>query len=168
MVGTGLLAPVTAGATVFGTTVLYAGAVAGTGQCLASVYRVGNAARGRSDINEALDRSDLYYWTMLAADGVGLAGVKGAATGVKATVAATRRAGVEIGDLAARALTAAQRAEMASVLGLNATKVGSRVINRAVRQKLLDGAGAVLGMYSSYDGGIVRELIVWVVEEKGR
>lgn len=166
VVGTGALAPVTAGASVFATAVLYAGAAAGTRQCLASVYRVGNAARGRSDINDRLDKSEVCKWTMLAADGVGLAGVKGAVGGVKATIAATRSTGVRAGALATRSLSSVQRVEMATAPGLTVTKVGSRVINRVVRQRLLDGAGAVLGVYSSFDGGIVRELIVWVVEDK--
>lgn len=166
VVGTGALAPVTAGTSVFATAVMYAGAVAGTGQCLASVYRVGNAARGRSDINERLDKSDLYYWTMLAADGAGLAGVKGAASGVKNLAGAMGRTGVSAGQLSARAMTGAQRAQMTAALGLQATKVGSRIINRVVRQRLIEGAGAVLGIYSSADGGIVHELVVWAVEDK--
>lgn len=166
VVGTGALAPVTAGTSVAGTLVLYAGAVAGSAQCMASVYHVGNAARGRSDINDALDKSDVYYWTMLGLDGAGLADVSGAAKGVGATIKAMRNTGVRSGDLAARALTGAQRAQLATDLGLGVVRVGTRVINRVVRQRLLDGAGAALGVYSSYDGGIIHELILWVVEDK--
>jgi hypothetical protein len=48
----------------------------------------------------------------------------------------------------------------------NAVRWGRRVINRAARQRLLDVAGAVLGVYSSYDGGVIHELVVWVVGDK--
>lgn len=66
VVGTGALVPVTGGLTAFGTAALCAGAIAGTGQCLASVYRVNNATHGHADRNERLDRSRLYRWTTLA------------------------------------------------------------------------------------------------------
>lgn len=166
VVGTGALAPVTGGTAGFAAVVLYAGAAAGSAQCMASVYRVGNAARGRSDINDTLDANRTYRWSMLSLDFVGLTGVKGAAQGAVKTVKAMRTTGVRVGDLAARSLTTAQRAEMAAGLGLNTVKVGSRVINRAARQRLLDVAGAVLGVYSSYDGGVIHELVVWVVGDK--
>lgn len=65
----------------------------------------------------------------------------------------------------ARATTSAVRAYLSAMLGLEASGLGSRAMNRVVRQRLLDGAAGVLGVVSSTDGGILRELIVWVVRE---
>ena len=55
---------------------------------------------------------------------------------------------------------------MATGLALNTVKVGSRVITCAARQRLLDVAGAVLGVDSRYDGGVIGELAVRVVGDK--
>ncbi|WP_156347798.1 thermonuclease family protein [Sphingomonas sp. Leaf9] len=166
VVGTGALAPFTGGLTFGATIVLYAGALAGSGQCMASVYRVNNARRGRSDINETLDKSPVYIWSMRGADAIGLVGAAGGLVGVAKTGAALSKTGVKAGDLAARSLTRAARAELSAAMGINGVKLGTRMINKVVRQRLLDGAGGVLGVVSSADGGLIRELIVWVIADK--
>lgn len=170
VVGTGALAPFTGGVSVGATILLYAGALAGTGQCMASVYRVNNARRGRSDINDRLDKSPAYVWSMQGADAIGLIGAGGGLVGVAKTGAALSKTGVRASDLAARSLTRAARGELSAAMGIHGMKLGTRMINKVVRQRLLDGAGGVLGVVSSADGGIIRELIVWVIgdPEKGK
>lgn len=163
VVGTGMLAPFTGGLSGLATVALYAGALAGTGQCVASVYRVNNAARGRSDINDELDRSRAYQWSMLGADAIGLFGAGAGLRGAAATGKALKSVGATGGDLLARSLPRAVRGDLSIALGINGMKLGTRMINKVVRQRLLDGAGGVLGVVSSVDGGIVRELIVWVI-----
>lgn len=108
----------------------------------------------------------MYHYSMLAADGVGLVGVAGVIKDVKVTNAALREANVGWGAAATRPINYFRRRELTAALGFRATVVGSHVINRIVRRRLLDGAAAALGVVSSADGGILRELIVWVTEEK--
>lgn len=170
--GAGAAAPVTGGLSGFAAVALYAGAAAASGQCAVSVFRVGNEHFGRHDINQKLDKSQYYRWSMLAADGIGMYGAYGAYKAAKATNTALRASSLGWTEAAGLNQSARQginyfrRRELTVAMGLQATVVGTRVINRVVRQQLLDGAGAVIGMYSSYDGGVARELIVWITEEK--
>ena len=131
-----------------------------------SIFRVANEHRGRADINRKLDASTWYKWTMLGADLVGLVGVGMAIYELKALNTALRASNVGVARAAAGRMDRPTRRALTAGLELNGAVVGSRVINKAVRQKLLDGAGAALGVYSSYDGGTVKEVIVWVTEEK--
>jgi hypothetical protein len=128
---------------------------------------VHNLCVSRSN-NEALDASPCYRWSMLTADMVGLVGAAGGVKGAVKTGRALSRTGTSLGDVSARAISAARRRELAALMGLKLTRVGSRVINRSVRQSLLDGAGGVLGLYSSWDGGVIRELVVWIIGEDGQ
>lgn len=166
VVGTGALAPITGGTSGLATVALYAGALAGSGQCMASVYRVNNLKRGRKDLNDVLDNSDAYYWTMLGADVIGLYGAQAGLRGTARTAKALRSARVTAGDLMARSVPRAVRGELSVALGINGMKLGTRMINKVVRGQLLDGAAGVLGVVSSADGGLIRELVIWVIADR--
>lgn len=167
VVGTTGVTPVTGGLSLGAAAFLYAGALASTAQCMVSVYRVANTKRGRTDINDKLDKSDAYYYSMLGADFIGLAGAGGALKELKATNAVLRRSKVGWTQAATKPLSSSVRRELTLGLGLEATQVGSHVINRIVRKHLLDSAGAVLGIVGSADSGVIKELIVWITDDRG-
>jgi hypothetical protein len=52
VVGSAAIAPETGGASLFATVTMWGGALASSGQCAASAYRITNVARGREDINK--------------------------------------------------------------------------------------------------------------------
>ena len=165
VVGTAALAPVTGGASGVATALLWGGALASTGQCMASSYRNANVYRGRQDINDALDHNSSYVWTMRAADGVGLLGAGGALKEVKAANAALHSAGVEW-RTASGALSRPLRRRLTTALELEGAKrVATHEINRFVRQKLLDATGGVIGLIGSSTSGIIKEVAVWITEE---
>lgn len=96
VVGMSSLAPVTGGVSGLGAVIMYGGAVAASGQCVVSVARTANIQRGRADINQRWDNNRIYFWTMLAADGVGLLGAGGALRELRMTNAALRDAGFSL------------------------------------------------------------------------
>lgn len=172
--GLSALAPVTGGVSGAGAVLMYGGAAAATGQCMVSVARTANVYRGRTDINERWDDNRLYYWTMLAADGVGLLGAGGALKELKATNAALREAGFSLSQARrGETISRPMRRRLTTALELQgATRVSGAIINRVVRQKLLDGAAGALGLFASgYSGalsegyGQTRDLVVWLSEE---
>ena len=164
--GTGAAAPVTGGLSFGASLVLYGGAIAASGQCVASVYRIHNAIHGRAAVNDALDANSYYRWTMRGADAVGLLGAGAALNEARVAGKALRAAGTGWSQAVQRTTTSAQRVRVAAGLELPITRIGSKVLSRLARQKLLDSAAAVLGIYASYDGGVIRELIVWIAEER--
>jgi len=103
---------------------------------------------------------------MLGLDAIGLAGAGGALKDAYATQRAYSAARTTWGAAIQRTTSPAQRRQVAGLVGLKASTVGSRVLSQLPRQKLLDGAGGVLGVVSSADGGVIRELIVWVTTEE--
>ncbi|WP_420139365.1 hypothetical protein [Sphingomonas sp.] len=157
---------------------MYGGAIASTGQCMVSVVRTANVERGRVDINQRWDNSPIYYWTMLAADGVGLLGAGGALVELKTTNAVLREAGFSFRQAArSETISRPMRRRLTTLLDLHGAKrVSGAVINRVVRQKLLDGAAGALGMFASAYSGVLneaygqaRDLVVWISEEtRGR
>ena len=168
------LAPVTGGVSGLGAIVMYGGALAASGQCVVSVARTANVYRGRTDINEGWDDSRLYYWTMLAADGVGVLGAGGALKELKATNAALREAGFSLARAhRGETISRPMRRRLTTALELQGAKrVPGAVINRVVRQRLLDGAAGALGLFASgFSGalnegyGQARDLVVWLSEE---
>lgn len=174
--GLSSLAPVTGGVSGAGAVLMYGGAVAATGQCMVSIARTANVHRGRSDINQSWDDNRVYYWTMLAADGVGLLGAGGALKELKATNAALREAGFSFAQARrGETISRPMRRRLTTALELQgATRVSGAVINRVVRQKLLDGGAGALGLFASgYSGvlnegyGQARDLVVWITEETG-
>lgn len=174
--GLSSLAPVTGGVSGAGAVLMYGGAIASTGQCMVSVARTANVHRGRTDINQRLDDSKVYYWTMLAADGVGLLGAGGALKELKATNAALEGAGFSFGQARrGETISRPMRRRLTTALELQgATRVSGAVINRVVRQKLLDGAAGALGMFASGYSGVLnetygqgRDLVVWITQEAG-
>lgn len=169
VVGAGAAAPVTGGASLGASIWLYTGAAAASVQCAASVYRVWNIKRSKTHLNDQLDHWPAYKWTMRGLDVVGLAGAAGAIKEARAADRAIRVAGSRWSEAIQRTASAGQRRQIAGAMGLQAGTIGSKVLSRISRQKLLDGAGGVLGIVSSVDGGVVRELIVWVTtEDKAR
>jgi len=173
--GMSSLAPVTGGVSGAGAVLMYGGAIGATGQCMVSVARTTNVARGRTDINQRWDARPTYYWTMLAADGVGLLGAGGALLELKSANAALRGAGWSLGQARrGETISRPMRRQLTTALELQgATRVAGSVINRVVRQKLLDGAAGALGMFASGYGGVLneawgqsRDLVVWITEER--
>ena len=59
--GLSSLAPVTGGVSGAGAILMYGGAIASTSQCVVSVARTANVHRGRTDINQRMDDSKVYY-----------------------------------------------------------------------------------------------------------
>lgn len=165
VVGAGAATPVTGGLTFGAALLLYTGAVASSAQCVVSIARVRNAHTGKQKTNEWLDDQGWYRWTMRGADVVGLAGAGAALKELKAADGAFRASGAGWSSTVQRTATAAQRRAAAGALGLEVGTTGSRVLSQLARGKLLDGAAATLGIYSSADGGVIREVIVWVAKE---
>lgn len=165
VVGTAALVPVTGGGSGFATAFLWGGAIAATGQCVASSYRTANVYRGRQNINDALDHNSTYVWTMRVADGVGILGAGGALKEVKATNAALHTASFEW-RTASGPLSRPLRRRLTTALELQGAKrVPAHLINRFVRQKLLDAVGGVIGLIGSSTSGFIRKVAVWITEE---
>lgn len=171
------LAPATGGLSGFGAAMLYGGAAAATGQCVVSVARVANVQRGRADINQSWDENRWYVRTMLAADVVGLVGAGGALKELKATNAVLRQAGFSFArSTSGEAIGRPMRRALTTGLDLQGgRRVPGVVINRVVRQRLMDGVGGVIGLFaSSYSGALGEagagfwDLVVWITEETGR
>lgn len=110
--GAGAATPVTGGISATGAVLLYGGAIAASGQCVASVYRVHNATHGRASVNQALDTNQYYHWTMLGADWVGLFGAGAALKEAWVADRALRVAGTSWSAALQRTTTAAQRGTM--------------------------------------------------------
>lgn len=175
--GLSSLAPVTGGLSGFGAALLYGGAAASTGQCVVSVARVVNVQRGREDVNRSWDANRWYVRTMLAADVVGLVGAGGALKEVKATNAVLREAGYSFSRARqGSTISRPMRRALTTALDLQgSSRVSGVVINRVVRQKLMDGVGGVIGMFASGYSGALGEvgsgfwdLVVWITEETGQ
>ncbi len=175
--GLASLAPATGGLSGWGAAMLYGGAAASTGQCVVSVARIANVQRGRGDVNKRWDGNRWYVRTMLAADVVGLVGAGGALKELKATNAVLRRAGYSFGRAADDGwISRPMRRALTSALELEGGKrVSGTVINRVVRQRLMDGVGGVIGLFASSYSGALNEvgsgfwdLVVWITEETRR
>ena len=155
MAGLTALAPATGGLSGFGAAMVYGGAAAATGQCVVSVARVVNVERGRADVNRSWDANRWYVRTMLAADVVGLVGAGGALKELKATNAVLRQAGYSFSRASqGETISRPMRKALTSALDLQgARRVPGIVINKVVRQRLMDGVAGVIGLFaSSYSG----------------
>lgn len=175
--GLSALAPATGGLSGFGAAIVYGGAAASTGQCVVSVARVVNVQRDRADINRSWDANRWYVRTMLAADVVGLVGAGGALKELKATNAVLRQAGYSFSRASqGEAISRPMRRALTSALELEGgRRVAGAVINRVVRQRLMDGVGGVVGLFaSSYSGALGEvgsgfwDVVVWITEETGQ
>lgn len=120
VVGSGAAAPVTGGSTFGVALLLYAGAAASSVQCTASVYRMWNIHRQKKSINDNLDASPTYKWTMLGLDAIGLAGAGGALKDAYATQRAYSAARTTWGAALQRTTSPAQRRQVAGLVGLKA------------------------------------------------
>lgn len=166
VVGTGALAPVTGGASAIGTVVMWGGAIASTGQCAASVYRTANDYRDRQDINNSLNKSQVYQWTMRSADIIGLVGVGGSLKELKTTHAVLMEANVDWKVESAGRFSRPMRRQLTTLLELQGGKrVAGAVIGQLLKKRLLDGAAGALGMVSSAASGMVHEIVVWITDE---
>ncbi len=164
VVGMGALAPVTGGASGFAAAFLYAGALASTGQCAVSTFRTANVYTGRGAINKKLDDDKVYVWTMRAADGIGLLGAAGALKELKVAHTALSSQGFTWSRAASSSLARPARRQLTTALGVQTAKrFPGPVINRYVRQRLLDGVGGVVGLTASASDGIIKDMVVWVI-----
>ena len=163
VVGATSLAPVTGGLSFIGTGILYAGAFGASGACAASVYRISNVYKGRTDINNSLDRSDVYYWTMLGADVIGLVGAQGALTEVRRTGDILASHSLSWTRAANDPISRPMRRQITEQLELQGAKrVSAHTIHAVVKQRMLDGIAGALGVTGSTMIGAVHETIIWI------
>jgi hypothetical protein len=165
VVGMGALAPVTGGVGGIGAAVMYGGAIAASAQCAVSTYRTANVYTGRTAINQGLDNSDTYVWAMRGADVVGLIGAGGALKELKVAHSALKAEGFSMMQAARADLSRPVRRRLTEGLALQGGRRASGpIINRFVRQKLLDGAAGVIGLTASATDGATKDLVIWVVD----
>ena len=164
--GATTLVPVTGGASGVGAALLWGGALAASGQCVASTYRMTNIYAGHEATNEALDRNDVYINTMRGLDIVGLVGAGAAIKELRAANAILREAGATWSE-ALGPLSRPQRLRLTEALELQgARRVAAVSINAVVKQRLLDGFAAAVGIGGSTGTGVVNEVVVWVVSDR--
>ena len=164
VVGTGAVAPVTGGASLVGTALLWGGAIATTGQCAASAYRLTNIQRGRTDINETLDADPRYVWTMRGADVIGLVSGAGALREVAHAAVAADKVGIGLFDASRSSFSRPMRLRMTQAWELQGAKrVSAVAINAVAKQRLLDALCAAVGITGSAATGATKDLVVWVV-----
>lgn len=165
VVGMGALTPVTGGVAGIGAAVMYGGAMAATAQCAVSTYRTANVHTGRTAINQQLDDNPAYVWAMRGADVVGLIGAGGALKELKVAHSAVRAEGFSMLQASRSNLSRPLRRRMTEGLGLQGGRRASgAMINRFVRQKLLDGAAGVIGLTASAADGATKDLVIWIVD----
>ena len=149
-----------------GAAFLYGGAVAASSQCLVSSYRTANVYRGRTDINEAMDKSVAYRSYSAVADGIALVGAGGAIKELKIAHAAIEESGVGWRAATQVGMSRPIRRRLTMALELQGAKrVQGHLINRLVRQRLLDGFAAALGLVSSATSGLIKEAVVWITDD---
>ena len=166
--GASSLAPVTGGLSFGAAALLYGGAAATTGQCMVSGYRTVNLVRGRTDLNDQLDGSRLYNFTMSAADGVGILGGLGAIKELRAVNAALEDGGVGWKLATSGTLSRPLRRRLTTALELQGGRRASAVvIDRLVRQRLLDAVAGAIGMVGSGVNGMLKDVVVWITSEAG-
>ena len=166
--GASSLAPVTGGLSFGAAALLYGGAVATTGQCMVSGYRTANVMRDRTDLNDRLDNSKLYSFTMSAADGIGILGGLGAIKELRAVNAALEEGGVGWGMATSGKLSRPLRRRLTTALELQGGRRASAVvIDQLVRQRLLDAVAGAIGMVGSGVNGVLKDVVVWMTSEAG-
>lgn len=164
VVGTAATAPVTGGQSLWGTAALWGGALAASGACGVSIFRVGSMIAGYESINQRLDRSGFYIWTMRGLDVVGLLGVHGAIKDIMETRDVLESSGLGWRRAMVGEVSRPQRREVTSGLGLTGAKrVKAPVIGTIVKQRLLAGIAAGVGLVESAGTGAVHDLVVWIV-----
>jgi hypothetical protein len=159
------LTPVTGGVSGVGAAMLTAGALASTGQCAVSAYRIYNMQTGHQDVNDALDKNETYVWTMRGADAIGLIGAGGALKELKIAHGALSAKGFSTAAVAsAKGLSRPARKQITAALGLQGGKrAAAPLITKFVRQRLLEGVGGVIGGVSSAVGGNIKEVSVYIM-----
>jgi hypothetical protein len=165
--GTAAIAPETGGASLAGTALLWGGAVAASGQCVASVYRVTNIARGREDINKSLDENPVYAWSMRGADVVALVGAGGAIKEIWATNKALQEARVGWGKVVEGELKPYQRWRLTKKMelqgGTKRDPLAAARISAVAKQRILDLTGAAVGLVASAQSGVIYDVVVWAI-----
>ena len=146
VVGMGALAPVTGGIGGVGAALLYGGAIAASGQCAVSTFRTSNLYTGHQAWNRRLDESNAYTWTMAGADVIGLLGAGGALRELKAAHTALSAKEFSWSAAMRSDLSRPVRRQLTSALGLvGGKRATTPMINRFVRQRLLDGVAGASG-----------------------
>lgn len=167
VVGFAALAPVTGGATAFGSALLYGGAFAASGQCAVSLFRVGNHYGGRRDVNRALDNNVTYLNIMRGADFIGLIGAAGGLLALRSTYAALSSKSFTFSQAMRPTLNQGARQRLTKALKIPGMRRAPAVmINRLVKHRLLEGAAGVVGLAGSSFGGNLNEagdLVIWIV-----
>lgn len=164
VVGTAATAPVTGGQSLWVTGALWGGALATSGACAVSAFRVGAMVTGHDSIDEALDRNKYYRWTMWSFDAVGLLGAGGAIRDVAETQDALDAVGVDWRYAMAGKISRPMRRRLTEELGLvGAKRVAGPMIGAVVKYRLLAGIAAAVGLTGSAATGVIHDLIVWIV-----
>lgn len=164
VVGSSAAAPVTGGQSLWGTAALWGGALATSATCSVSVFRVSAMMSGHAAVNEALDSSGGFVWTMRGLDVVGLLGVGGAIKDVVETRDALEAAGMDWRRAASGPISRQQRKLITAELGLQGGKrVAARLISQVVKQRLLAALAAGASITGSLATGSSHDLIVWLV-----
>lgn len=158
--------PVTGGLSGGAAVMLYGGAALSTAQCGVSVFRLRNLYSGHTNINEKLDASRTYRFSMLAADMISLqAGFK-AASGAAAVSKEFSRYGEHLLSATHKTFNSAARKGLTANLGLQGAKrLPSTQINAHARRQLIELIGAAIGLVSSSESGVIHEIGIWVAAE---
>ncbi len=140
---------------------MWGGAVAGTGQCVASGIRVYNEMTDGQEVNKEMASDPTYKAAMAVADGVGLVGAGAGLKGVVQTAKAVRSYGVV--RTATTSMSRPARKVLTDTLELTAAgkRASSPMINLVVKQRLLEGLGGGVGVSGSAYGGLLKELSIW-------
>jgi hypothetical protein len=118
---------------------------------------------GKGEINEKMDKSPTYVWTMRGLDIVGILGVGGAFKDIMETRDALDASGVGWRRAMSGPISRPQRRVITKELGLLANKrVAAPLIGAVVKQRLLAAVAAAIGMGSSAAIGATHDLIIWV------
>ncbi len=124
---------------------------------------MGNIYRGRSDINDALDQNNVYHWTMLGADVVGLVGAHGALTEVRKTGDILASRSLSWTRAANDPISRPMRRQLTEQLELQGAKrVSAHDIHSVIKQRMPGGIAGALGVTGSAMTGAIHELIVWI------
>lgn len=169
VVGLGSLTPFTAGVGGFAAAFLYAGAIAASAQCVVSVIRTSNLYTGNQSWNKAMDESPKYVLAMQGTDTIGLIGGGGALIELKAARSALTAKGFTFSRAMKPSLDQNSRRKLTKSLGIYGVRTAPAVvINRYVKQRLLDGVAGAIGLVASSVSGITNDMIVWIIADDAK
>lgn len=166
--GTTALSPATGGASLLAAVPLWGGALASSGTCAVSVFRVGDMMYGNSTLNQELDRSNTYYLIMETTDLVGLVGAKGAFVELFKMKKALNAVNISSHELMTGGrFSWREQSILTQGFDLKSGKYATKPVIRAIAKKrLLDGMAGALAVTSSAIFGDIHDLVVWLVHPK--